>query len=259
MKLPVSLVVITLNEERNIERCLRSVPWASDIVVIDSGSQDRTAELAEKLGARVIQEKWRGFGPQKAFGVSQAQYDWIINLDADEELSPELSDEIQTQFKNLDPETGYLIPRKSKYLGRWILHGGWYPDYQLRLFNRIHSNWDSAPIHEKVIAHKIDKLKKPMHHYVFRQISDHVQTNNRYSGLQADAHFQKGQKFSYFKLIFKPWTKFIECYFLKLGFLDGLPGFIIAIGAAYSVFIRWAKVWELESGLNPNQERKSQK
>jgi len=244
--LPLSLVVVTLNEEANIERCLRSVPFASDVVVVDSFSTDRTAEIAQKLGASVIQEKWRGYGPQKAFAVSKAKNDWVLSLDADEALSPELQQEIQAKFASLNPKVGYEIPRKSYHLGRWIHHGGWYPDAQLRLFNRQHSQWSQDALHEKVQVKSKARLQSDMLHWVFEDLSDQVLTNDKYSSLGAGNLAKAGKEFSLLKLIFKPWTKFVECYFLKLGFLDGLPGFIIAVGAAYSIFLRHAKLWEMK-------------
>ncbi len=246
MKLPISLVVITLNEENNIARCLASVPFASDIVVVDSFSADRTVQIAESMGSRVFAEKWRGFGPQKAFAVQQAKYDWVLSLDADEALSPESQQEILSRFSGLEENVGYELPRKSWHLGRWIRFGGWFPDYQLRLFNRKNLNWSNDGLHEKVHAIHKDKLKEPILHWVFESLSDQVLTNDKYSSLGAQNLEASGKRFSLLKLIFKPWTKFIECYFIKRGFLDGLPGFIIAVGAAYSIFLRQAKLWELQ-------------
>lgn len=245
-KLPISLVVITFNEESNIERCIRSVPFADDVVVVDSFSTDRTVELAQKCGARVFQEKWRGYGPQKAFATEQAQQSWVLSLDADEALSPEAVTEIYAKFSDLNPEAGYLFPRRSFHLGRWIGYGGWYPDYQLRLFNKDHSQWNSADLHEKVEVKVKLKLKAPILHWVFDGLSHQVVTNDRYSTLGAQQLFEKGKKFSYLKLIFKPWSKFVETYFWKRGFMDGLPGFIISVGAAYSVFLKFAKLWEMQ-------------
>jgi len=246
MKLPLSLIVVTLNEEANIERCLKSVPFATEIVVVDSFSTDRTVEIAQKMGARVIQEQWRGYGPQKAFAVSQATNEWILSLDADEALSPESQNEIQTKFATLNPEAGYELPRKSFHLGRWILHGGWYPDRQLRLFNCRHSQWSDNSLHEKVQVKHKERLEQPILHWVFDDLSDQVITNDKYSTLGAKSLAESGQSFSLLKLIFKPWGKFIECYFIKLGFLDGLPGFVIAVGAGYSMFLRHAKLWEMQ-------------
>lgn len=249
MKLPLSVVVVAKNEARNIERCLRSVAFAEETLVIENESTDGTAQLAQKLGARVLREPWRGYGPTKAFGARAAKFDWILSLDADEAVSPELAAEIAAVFKDLDAEAGYEIPRRSFHMGRWILHGGWYPDRQLRLFNRRYSMWNDAKIHEKVICPKTSRLKSDLEHFVFRDLHQQIETNNRYSTLQAEEWIEQGKRFVFWRLIFKPGTKFVETYFWKLGFLDGMPGFIIAVGAAYSVFLRWSKVWEKQKGF----------
>lgn len=244
-KLPLSLVVITLNEESNVKSCIDSVPFASDIVILDSFSKDKTKEIVQALGARFFEQSWLGFGPQKNKAVELATYDWVLSLDADERLSPELQAEILQQFETLNEQKGYMLPRISFYLGRWIRYGGWYPDYQLRLFNRKFSKWDHAGIHEKVVAPHTSKFKNPIQHYVFDSISHQVVTNDKYSSLQAQYLFkEKKNKFSVFNLVTKPWVKFVENYFYKRGFLDGLPGFIIAVGSAYSVFLKYAKIWE---------------
>jgi glycosyltransferase involved in cell wall biosynthesis len=251
MKLPISLVVITLNEEKNLARCLASASFCNDIVVLDSESIDQTKKVAESCGARVFTESWRGFGVQKQRAVELAAHEWVLCLDADEVLSPALSQEIQNKFTSLQAEVAYQIPRKSFYLGRWILHGGWYPDYQLRLFHRKHWQWDAAEIHEKVRPQEgaesagVKMFSSDIEHYVFQDVAHHVATNNRYSSLQAEQYRIQGGRFSLMKLIVKPASKFLECYIWKLGFLDGLAGFVIAIGAAYSVFIRWAKIWQM--------------
>lgn len=246
MKLPLSLVVITLNEEANLGRCLASVPFADEVLVVDSFSTDLTSEVAKRWGAKFLRKAWEGYGPQKAYANAQAKHDWILSLDADEALSPELQAEILARFAELDPETGYEFPRKSFHLGRWINHGGWYPDYQLRLFNRKHSTWSDAALHEKVQVKSKARFRSDLLHWVFRDLSHNVVTNDRYSTLGAQNLRSKGKRFSLLKLIYKPWVKFIEAYIVKLGFLDGLPGFIIAVGAAYSIFLRHAKLWELE-------------
>lgn len=245
-KLPISLVIITLNEEANIERCIRSAPFVSDVVVVDSFSSDATPEIAKACGARVFQEAWRGFGPQKAFATEQATQPWILSLDADEALSPELAAEIQSRFSEFDPKAGYMIPRRSFHLGRWIYHGGWYPDLQLRLFNKDHSQWNAAAVHEKVQVEKILELKNDILHWVFKDLSHQVVTNDRYSSLGAAELESRGQRFSILKLLFKPFGKFVECYIMKAGFRDGVPGLIIAMGAAYSLFLKFAKMWEKE-------------
>lgn len=242
---PLSLIVITRNAEPHLARCLQSVPMASDIVVLDCGSTDRTQEIAKEHGARVIVEEWRGFGPQKRRATELAKHDWVLSLDADEALSAESQSEIRELLANGEPvSAAYAFPRLSFHMGRWIRHGGWYPDWQVRLYDRRRANWTDAQIHEKVEATEVTRLKQPMHHWVFKDLTDQIQTNNRYSGLLAEELDRKGRRFSLFNLIVKPKVKFIETYIWKRGFLDGLPGFIIAVGAAYSVFLKWAKLWE---------------
>lgn len=249
-QLPISLVVITLNEEANIERCLKSVSFASDIVVLDSGSTDRTVEIAKQCGARTFVEAFRGYGEQKRRACELANEDWILSLDADEALSPDLAAEIQKlSLENLAGFDGYEVPRLSFHLGRWIRHGGWYPDYQLRLFNRKMAGWQNLKLHERVEAKNVGRLHSNLYHYVFKNLADQVETNNEYSGLGAAELERRGKKFSVMMLVLKPYSKFIETYFLKRGFLDGLPGFIISVGAAYSVFLKFAKLWERDRNL----------
>lgn len=241
------MVLISLNEQSNIERALNSVAWADDIVVYDSGSQDNTCEIAKKMGVRLYQGEWLGFGKTKKLATSYAKNDWVLSLDCDEEVSPELRFEIINKFKNLQPEVVYRLPRLSFYLKRWIHHGGWYPDYQARLFNKAHSNWNEESIHEKVQAKAQQDFVSCLNHYVFKNIEHQVQTNNRYSSLQAQEMFKNGKKFSWFHFFTKPSVKFIECYIWKLGFLDGWAGYVIARSAAYSVFLKWSKLRELEN------------
>lgn len=254
-KLPLSLVVITFNEESNIERCLRSASFVSEIIIVDSFSTDRTKELAQKLGAKVFEESWKGFGAQKQSATNKASNDWVLSLDADEELGSELVQEIKEKFKNLDARVGYKIPRKSFHLGRWINYGAWYPDYQLRLFNKKYSSWTENTIHERVQSPQVNSLTYPILHYVFRDLEHQISTNNRYSTLQAETLYKERNGFSLFKLLTKPPVKFLELYFFKKGFLDGLVGFIIAIGGAYSVFLKFSKLWELEKVKNKSQSQ----
>lgn len=254
---PLSLAIICLNEAENIERCIRSVPFANEIIVLDSGSQDETQAIAKRLGAKVYDEEWRGFRAQKQRATDLCTNDWVLSLDADEALSPEAQEEIRSLFISpveLNQFDGYELPRKSWNLGRWILHGGWYPDRQLRLFHRQRAQWrGGAEVHERVWAEKVGQLASPILHWPFPEHSEQVATNNRYSTLGAKELFGRGKRFSLAKLIFKPYSKFIETYFLKLGFLDGLPGFIISVGAAYSVFLKFTKLWELERASRPGQ------
>jgi glycosyltransferase involved in cell wall biosynthesis len=251
----LSLVVITRDAEAHLARCLESVPFADDVVVLDSGSTDRTVEIARPRGARVFVEEWRGFGPQKQRATELAKTDWVLNLDADEALSPAAQTELRKWLEGAASPgaDAYSFPRLSYHLGRWIRHGGWYPDRQVRLYDRRRARWSASLLHEKIEAERHARFKQPLLHWVFRDLTDQVARNNRYSGLGAARLAEESRRFRIFHLLFKPPTKFIETYFWKLGFLDGLPGFIIAVGAAYSVFLKWAKLWE--SG-NVEAERK---
>lgn len=244
----LALVVITQNAQEHIERCIRSVPFASEVVVVDSGSQDETVAIAERLGARVIHQQWMGFGRQKRIAVSHSRYDWILSLDADEALSPELAAYLERWLSETveDIRAAYRLPRLSYYLGRWIRHGGWYPDWQVRLFDRRHAQWSADSVHEHVEADKIGTMDSgDILHWVFKDLTHQVATNNRYSSLGAQVLFERGRTKSLFHLVTKPWVKFFETYIWKRGFLDGVPGFIIAVGAAYSVFLKWSKLWEM--------------
>ena len=247
---PLSVVIITLNEEKNIERALKSVRWAAEIIIYDSGSSDQTIEIAKKMGAKVTSGKWLGFGPTKIIATQLASFDWILSIDADEEVSSELAQEIKTKFLNLNHELAFKIPRLSFFLGRWIRHGGWYPDYQVRLFNRKKSQWNSKVVHEKVEAISYLNFVSHINHYVFTDIAHQIQTNNKYSTLLAQQLFKEGLGFSWFHFLTKPTVKFIECYIWKCGFLDGWPGYLIARNAAYSVFLKWAKLKELTTSTS---------
>ncbi|NCN41780.1 glycosyltransferase family 2 protein [bacterium] len=252
MSYPISVVLITKNEAQNISTCLASVDFIEDRVVVDSGSTDNTLELAKSLGARVFSVEWMGFGPTKKHAVSLAQNDWVLCLDADEALDSQAQRFIKDLFSSEDPTRGpasaYQFRRESFHMGRWIKHGGWSPDFQLRLFDRRKANWNQALIHEKVELKegRVETASGKIQHWVFEDLFDQIQTNNRYSTLGAEALSQRGVRFSLMRLIFKPISKFFETYLFKQGFRDGLPGFIIAVGAAYSVFLKFSKLWELE-------------
>lgn len=243
----ISAVIITKNEESNIQRCIESVLFLDEVIVYDSGSTDQTVAIASKLGAKVTVGPWMGFGPTKRHATGLALNDWILSIDADEEVSTELKNEILKRRETLQPEVGYRLPRLSFYLNQWIRYGGWYPDFQLRLFHRRHSQWNEEIIHEKVNSKSLDTFSSHLNHYVFKNIDHQVQTNNRYSTLQAIEMNKNGKKFRWFHFLTKPYVKFVECYFWKLGFLDGWAGYLIARNAAYSVLLKWAKLKELQS------------
>ncbi len=249
-KVQISLAIIAFNEEKNIERCLRSVPFASDVVVVDSGSHDRTRELAAKAGARVFEVPWKGFRDQKRHAAELCQNDWVLSLDADEALSSESASEIRTWLETVDLNAwdAASSPRLTWNLGRWIRHGGWYPDRQTRLFHRRRANWQGGEqVHERIEATRVSLLKHPILHWPFESLSEQVETNNRYSGLGALELQKKGTRFSIGRLLSKPISKFLETYVVKSGYRDGLAGFIISVSASYSVFLKFAKLWEIEA------------
>jgi glycosyltransferase involved in cell wall biosynthesis len=245
---PLSVTIITLNEESNIARAIESVRgFAQETLVVDAGSSDRTVEIARTLGAKVMTNPWRGYGQQKNFAQSQAQYDWILNLDADEEISPELAVEIQQALERGEVQgtAGYRIPRLSRYLGRWIRHGGWYPNRLVRLANRKSAAWSEPEVHEEwIVRGPVLPLRHDIFHYPFRDIGEQIQTNLRFSRLGSRALQKRGMKKNLFLLLVKPIGKFVETYFAKAGFRDGIPGFIISVNAAHSIFLKYAYLFE---------------
>lgn len=243
----LSAVLITRNEESNIERCLASLGFCDEIIVVDANSEDRTRELAAKYTTQVITAAWKGYTEQRNYAASLAKNDWILSIDADEEVSPGLLQEIAALDFSTSPYSAFLIPRKNIHLGRWIRYGGWYPNRLVRLFKKSAGNWIGEELHEKWDTQgQTGRLENPLVHYSFTGIADQVDRNNHYSTLGALRLKKEGRQFSLFKLITKTFSKFLETYILKAGFRDGYPGFIISVSAAYSVFLKWAKLWELE-------------
>ncbi len=243
----LTVTIITCDEEKNLPQALLSVQWADEVIVVDSGSQDQTLDIAKRSGARVISQEWLGYGKQKNFAQKQAQYDWVFNIDADEVVSQELRQEILNALNQIHSQNavaneirGFSIPRKTFYSGRWIRHGGWYPDYKTRLVNRHYASWTEPAVHEVlVVTGKVIPLQAPIEHYSFSGLEDQVLTNLNFSKLGSIELKKKNHGFCLSYLVFKPFGKFLETYFLKLGFLDGLPGFMISINAAYSIFLKY--------------------
>lgn len=246
---PYSLVIITLNEEKNIEKCIRSVRGAAEVIVVDSGSQDRTVEIARSLGAKVIQKEWMGFSQQKTFAAEQASHDWILSLDADEALSPEAAQQIEEIMgHDLSAVDGFEFYRRTYHLGRWLTHGGNYPDRQVRLYNRRNAHWLKTNVHERIIAKNVVSTKTDILHWPFaRGLFDQIATVNKYSDLRAIDFNEKGKKFSCLKMLLKTVSKFIEIYLLKRGFLDGRAGLISAMVSSFATFLRWAKLYEIQN------------
>ncbi len=248
----ISAVIIAFNEENKIADAVKSVEWADEIIVVDSESTDRTREIAEKFGAKIYQKKWEGFSKQKQFAVDSAANDWIFSLDADERVSDKLKTEI-LQLKN-QPENssadGYKIPRLSFYMNRPIRHGGWYPDWQLRFFNRRKGKWKDVLIHESVQMTDdsiIKKLRGDILHYSVEDISHHqLMIGTRYAPLAARQMFERGKRASAWKIQTVGLTTFLQTYVLKTGFLDGLAGYTIARFAAHHAFLKYSLLREMQ-------------
>lgn len=242
----LSLVVITKNEADRIGKLLKSAGIADEIVVVDSGSSDNTIEVCRSYGARVIPQEWLGYAAQKQLAMEAARGEWILNMDADEALSGDSATEILLAIRNAGPDVnGFSMPRLSWYLNRWIRHGGWYPDRKIRLVRRGYGKWIGDGLHEHLeVFGEIRELKKPLLHYVYRDISDQVRTINRFSSVTAD-HRKLTASAPYLLLgLFHALGKFMECAVWKLGFLDGMPGLVIAVNSAFYVFLKHAKAWE---------------
>ena len=242
----ISATVITFNEEQDIAEALESLAWADEIIVVDSESTDRTVEIARRYTDRVIVRPWPGYAAQKTFAAEQAANDWIFNLDADERVCPELAAQLLKLKNEGDPSAaGFKMPRRTNYLGRWIKHSGWYPDYKLRLYDRRRARWRGEFVHESVQTDgRVDRLSGDILHYTVRRVSEHHLRLDRYTTLAAREMRSKGKSATLASLLFSPALAFIKSYFLKLGILDGVPGLTIARFAAHYVFLRNLKTWE---------------
>ena len=243
---PISACIITYNEEKNIRRCLESLKWVEEVIVVDSMSSDSTVSLCREFSVSVIQKSWEGHVKQKNFAIAQASNDWILSLDADERVTPELREEIERCLSEESNRVdGYYFRRHSYYLGKWINHGGWYPDYKLRLFKKSRGKWGGKDPHDKVILEGTTKyLKAELHHFVYQNLSHQIQTVDNFSTITAHGLDSEGERFTVSKLLSRPPLKFLGTYFLKKGFLDGIPGLIISVVSSFYVFLRYAKLWE---------------
>lgn len=247
----ISAVIIAKNEEKSIRKAIESVRWADEVIVVDSESTDSTRELAEELGARVITQPWLGFGAQKQFATDQASNDWIFSLDADEIVSESLSHEIVTLKHGTHGSDGYEIPRLSYYMDRPIRHGGWYPDRQLRLFDRGKGKWKDVLVHESFQMHPESKIARLNGDIVHRSVENaahhHRMIGERYAPLAAEQMFADGRRTSVLRITTAGWLAFIQTYFLKAGIIDGFPGFCIAYFAAHHAFLKHLILWELQN------------
>jgi len=245
---PVTACIITRNEEVNLPDCLASVKWADEIVVVDSRSTDRTREIAAAAGARVIERDFPGHIEQKNFAVEQAKNDWVLSIDADERLSPELAASVQKALEDPAPAEAYEFARLTYHVGRPIRHGGWYPDRKTRLFDRRKARWGGRNPHDHVeVQGRTARIAGDLHHYSYRSISDHLRQIDFFTDIAAKEKRARGERASFAKMALRPAWKFLRMYILRAGFLDGLPGFIVAATGAYYVFLKYAKVRELET------------
>jgi glycosyltransferase involved in cell wall biosynthesis len=246
--LPLSLVVITRDAAAELAACLASAPFASEALVVDSGSADHTVDVARAAGARVLVEPWRGFGPQKRFAVEQAAHDWVLCLDADERVSPPLAEAIRALFERGAPAApAYAIARRNRFLGRWLAHGEGYPDWTVRLFDRHRAQWSDDAVHERVVSERpATRLRGDLLHASAESLDDYLAKQNRYTSIQAAALHARGVRSSAAQLVLSPFVRFLRFYVLRLGFLDGMAGFAhIAIGA-FASFQKHVKLRALD-------------
>lgn len=244
----LSVTVITRNEAANIGDALASVAWADELVVVDSGSCDETVRIARQFTDRVIVRDWAGYVAQKNYAASLANHDWILSLDADERVTPALADEIQQTLIRGPAHAGYRMPRVTWHLGRWIRTTDWYPDYQLRLYDRRAGRWTGGYVHESIaVDGSIGRLKSELQHFAYRGVSDHLQTIDRYTTYAAREMHDSGRRAHLLQIVGHPPLAFLRNYVLRGGLCDGVPGLVISAMNAYYVFLKFVKLRELSS------------
>ena len=244
----LSVVIIAKNAAAPLAACLESAAFADEIVVVDSGSSDGSAELAAQHGARVLQQEWLGFGAQKQFAVEAARHDWVLCLDADERVSAPLRASILAALA-VPAAQAYAMPRCNRFMGRWLRHGEGYPDWSLRLFDRRHARWSDDSVHEKVLTDApVARIKGDLLHDSAETLAGYLDKQNRYTSMQAEALFKAGKRAGVARLLLSPALRFLKFYFLRLGFLDGSAGLVhIVIGCCNS-FHKYAKLMALQRG-----------
>ncbi len=243
---PLSVIVITRNEEKNVVACLESVGWAEDIIVIDSHSADRTRELARQCGAKVFERAWEGYAAAKEFGVAQASHPWVFWLDADERVSPELAEELRTLLVSEPREAGYEVARKAYFIGKWIRHCGWYPGYVMRLFRKDRVRFHDRRVHEyATVDGPVGRLHADLIHHTDRTLYHYLKKFNRYTSLAAEDRDGGSRRFHIADLLLRPPLTFLRMYLLRGGMLDGRHGLILSLFSSSYVFVKYAKWWEL--------------
>jgi glycosyltransferase involved in cell wall biosynthesis len=244
----LSVAIITLNEAANIGACLQSVRGASQIVVVDQFSSDSTVEIARSQGAEVYQEEWKGYAGQKNSALAKARCSWVLSLDADERVTPQLWREIQRVVNEENDFRGYFVKRRNFFCGKWIRRSGWYPDYTLRLFRRNAGQFEGRAVHEKVtVDGKVGYLEHPLEHHTYRSVADYLARMERYSRLAAREIRGRGKNLpGWPALLFRPMFTFVKMYGLKRGFMDGKPGFFLAVSYAYYTFLKYYRLLEAD-------------
>lgn len=254
MREKMTACITAANEEANIRRCLESVKWMDEIVVVDSFSKDRTPDICREYTDRVFKHRWLGYIGQKNLAKDLASNQWVFFIDADEEISPPLRDEIVGEFERGSTRrySGFEFPRMVRYFDRWITHGDWYPDVKLRLYDKEKGECGGTEPHDRMVVQgPVKRLIKPLYHHTYSGIADHLSTMNKFSSITAKTQHEQGQRFRMSALLFRPMLRFLRGYVLRLGVLDGMPGLIIAATSAYAVFVKYAKLWEIERRENP--------
>lgn len=245
----LSAVIITFNEERNIERCLESLKDVADeIIVVDSFSTDRTKDICEARNVKFIQHNFEGHIQQKNFAMEQASFDYVLSLDADEALDEKLQKSILREKENFQFDA-YSFNRLTNYCGQWIRHCGWYPDKKLRIWNKNKGQWGGVNPHDKVVLKNdasVKHLEGDLLHFSYHNFSDHFKQIEYFTNISSKAAFDSGKRTNIFMIIVKPWFKFIRDYIIKLGFLDGFYGFVICMNSSYAKFLKYLKLYELQ-------------
>jgi len=247
-RLPLSLVVIARDAADQIVACLDSASFVAEALVVDSGSRDDTVEIAKSRGARVLHREFDGFGPQKRYAVAQAAHDWVLCMDADERVSPQLAASIAEQFRaGTPPALAYALARRNRFLGRWLSHGEGYPDWNVRLFDRRRARWTDDAVHEHVVADgPVERLVGDLMHASAESIDAYIAKQNRYTTLQAQAMHARGERAGSLRIALSPIARFVRFYVLRGGFLDGVAGFAhVAIGA-FASFLKYVKLRALD-------------
>jgi glycosyltransferase involved in cell wall biosynthesis len=250
----LSVYMITFNNERTLEKALKALQWADEIVVVDSFSTDRTMEIAQRYATKVEQREWPGFRDQYQYAADACSHEWLMFVDADEVIPEALETEIQEELKQnvARPEAervaAYTCQRRTWYLDRWIQHGAWVPDREIRVYHRDQARWEGG-LHAKLVTKgRIEEFKGVYLHYTYADVSDHLKTIDKYSSTAVNDMREAGKRFSLCKLLFNPFWRFFKEFILKRGFLDGFPGFVIAVNSSFYVFIKQVKLWEAEYG-----------